>query len=249
MLNTGNYVSSRTVLDGVASYTDIVNLNPGDVYSWIWDIINALNIPLVYIPLSTEIDIQNYRGLLPQNYHKDIQIREYYSKTPLTKSTNLFFLSPNKDEILQIAPHINLEGDTGFITTDNFSSQSLKKEYSYLIRDGWVYVEFQEGKVEMMYQAFPIDKHGFPMIPEDVKLIRAVRSFIIKNADYKAWRKGLISEAIYRDSEQESYYATAAAQSHANMPDLATMENIRRFSSLLVSDPEQFSKSFKFLNK
>lgn len=248
MLNTARYISSFRVLDSVASYSDHDTYNLGDVLNWVWDVISYLNIPMVYLDTSVEIDIENYRGALPQNFHKEIQVRELYSKKPLIKATNLFFNSPNKEDVLEVVPHINLEGDTGFITTDAQSAHNFYTEYSYNIKDGWLYTEFQTGTVEMMYKAFPVDEQGFPLIPEDAKLIRAIKAYIIKTLDYKAWRKGLLSREIYADSEQEYYFAAASAQSHANMPDLAMMENIRRFSSLLVSDPNQYSKSFKFLN-
>lgn len=204
---------------------------------------------MYYIDEFVYIDIEDYRGQLPNNLQQVVQVRDYTSKTPLMESKYLFFQSPNKTDLEQTQAIINEEGGSVEYSTSQQSSSTRLDQFSYKISDGWIYCERKDTKLELAYKAYPIDEDGFPMIPEDAKFIRALKTFLIFKLDYLAWRKGIISEAIFRASEQDYYYAAGAAQSKANMPNLEMMESIRRFSSLLVSDPNQYLKSFKYLNR
>jgi hypothetical protein len=249
MLNTSKYISTNSIIESLARDADYDNVSIGDLLEWIWEVISYMNIPMYYTEATTTIEIDNYRGRLPFNFYKETQIRDTYSEVPYIKTTNIFYHIPDKDSINDVQAHINVDGGTEELSTSNLSSNKRIIQREFNIRDGWIYVEFETGDLEMAYKAYPLDESGFPLIPEDAKFMRAIKTFLIKNLDYKAWRKGIIPKDIYQDSEQNYYYAVAAAQSHSNMPDLATLETIRRFSSLMVSDPNQYAKSFKHLNK
>lgn len=248
MLKTDNYISSLAIFEAIARDADYDNISYGDAVEWIWEVIELLGIPMYYMDDLCEIDITDYKGILPSDMHSIIQVRDFYSKVPLSQTTNLFYRSDTETPS-QMQAIMLVDGGYEPLDTTELSSRARQLQYSYKVQDKVIYTEYQTAKLELAYSKFPIDKNGFPMIPDDAKFMRAVKAFIIMKLDYKQWRKQLISEAIYRDSEQNYYYAAASAQSKANTPDVATMETIRRFSSLLVSDNTQFNKSFKFFGK
>lgn len=249
MLDNSKYVSTMRILEGVARDAAYDNVSIGDALEWLWEVIEYLNIPLYYVDDIVYIDVEDYRGRMPENFQKLVQVRDYVTKTPLLESKYLFFKSPNKTPLDQIQAIVNVEGGSVEYSTSQQSASTRYDQYTYKIEEGWIYTEYSTTKIEMAYKAFPIDENGFPKVPEDAKFLRALKAFIIMKLDYLGWRKGLISEAIYRNSEQDYYYAAASAQSKANMPNLEMMEAMRRQSSLLVSDPTQYLKSFKYINR
>lgn len=249
MLDNNNYVSTKRILEAVARDAAYDNVSVGDALEWLWEVIEYLNIPMYYRDEFVYIDVEDYRGKLPINFQRLIQVRDYVNKTPLMVSKYLYFQSPNKNSLEQVQAIVNEEGGSVEYSTSQQSSSTRMDQYTYQIRDGWIYTERATTKLELAYKAYPIDEEGYPMVPEDAKFIRALKTFLIWKLDYLAWRRQIISEVVYRDSESNYYYAAAAAQSKANMPDLEMMESMRRQSSLLVSDPNQFLKSFKYINR
>lgn len=130
---------------------------------------------------------------------------------------------------------------TGITSTSDYA-------YTYIIQNDCIFTSFKEGKVEMVYLAFPTDEDGFPLIPDNQKYIEAVKSFIRMKIDYKLWRTNKIAKDIYEDSAQEWYWYVGAARNAANIPSIDKMESIK--NSWLRSIPKinQHDDSFSQLD-
>lgn len=247
MIKNSKYISTITILEAIARESDYDNVNLGDVVEWLWEVIEHLSIPMYYIDTTSSIDVLDYRGILPSKIESIDQVRDYYSKIPLLPTSNIFYKSPNKTSTAMPVAILNVDGGTETLDSLSLTSRVTNEQYQYKVENGYIYTEFPECKLEIAYKTYPIDAEGFPMIPEDIYFIKAVRSFIIMKLDKKQWRKGLLPENIYRDSEQDYYFCAAQAKGHAALPDLDMLEKIRRFSALLVSDTNGFNKSFNNL--
>jgi hypothetical protein len=102
--------------------------------------------------------------------------------------------------------------------------------------------------VLIAYDAFPIDKDGFPLIPDNIKFKRAVEQYIIMKADYILFRKGDISSELYNDSKIEWCWAVGGAQTAGVMPSLDQLESIKNMMVRVVPKLNQHRFGFKFMN-
>lgn len=247
MLNNSKYISTFSIIERVIRDSGYDDISFSDVVEWLWEVLGYLEIPLTLIDDNCYVDVTDYKGILPSNLESIQQVRDYYSQIPLIKVSDIFYKSPNKTKIDNNNAYLNGEGETINLDTNNVSASSRYGQYTYKIEDGMIYTEYQKVRVEIAYKRFPVDDKGFPIVPQDAKLIRALKNYIIMMMDKRAWRKQLIPQSVYAESSQDYYVAAAAVQSYSMMPDLAEMEKIRRFSSLLVSDTNNYDKSFKYL--
>ena len=238
------HVSVLSIVERITRDTEYTDVSVPSMIEWVWEILELLNIPVTFLDLTCEVDIVNYRGSLPVTLRKLTSAREFYSQMPMIEGTDLFFRSPNSKTGVASSAHINETGGPTTPTTDQMSSVNDTAQYKYKIENGYIIPEFFDGKIEIAYQAYPLDEFGYPMIPEDIKVINAVKFYIIERLDYKLFRSGKIADKVYNDSKVESQWAISSAISESNMPSLEEMEIIRRFSSLLVSDTSQFDKGF-----
>lgn len=124
----------------------------------------------------------------------------------------------------------------------------------FKIENGWFKTSFQKGEVNITYKKFPTDDEGFPLVPEEESYREALfwyvawKYFYIKkieasNADFNKFNH------LSLEAEQKWHWYCGQAGSEALMPDLFTLENIKRNFISLVPKLNSFDKSFSDLNR
>jgi hypothetical protein len=200
------------------------------------------------------IRIINYRGELPYDLISPIACREFVYKQPMIYSTDLYHKTQSTINLNSTSPSFMEWGEFQNITEADLIDQSIRAQYfnfkniyeqevyqglsdrfsniqkynfqlTYKYNDGFILTNFEEGWVEMVYRAIPTDDNGFPMIPDDEKIKRAVEYYIIERLDYKMWRQNKLSKDVYFNSQKELAWAIASAKSHADIPSIDQMES------------------------
>jgi hypothetical protein len=80
--------------------------------------------------------------------------------------------------------------------------------HSYQMNPNFLHFSFPEGKVELFYDAFPVDEKGLPMIPKDHKVTQALSWFIMR----QLLMRGMVHPTITfqeADARWENYYVRA----------------------------------------
>ena len=151
------------------------------------------------------IDIENYRGLLPEDFYEMIQVRTY---------------NENKD-----IPPIYFR-----TTLDTFYKSSRlwdKVAYTYKIQGRVIFCSpLKEGKLEVAYKALELDECGLPLIPDDAKFIRAIVAYIKMVHFTDLFDEGQITLQSLQNAQQEYTWAAAACSTSMKMPSLDDMEAI-----------------------
>ncbi len=119
---------------------------------------------------------------------------------------------------------------------------------TYQLGSGHITFNVKEGKVCMAYLALPMDKEGFPFIPDDVKYKRACSSYLQWKLDYILWRTGIINNAVYKESKDEYEWAIASAIAHIKTPDVNQAESLRRQLTKMIVRNEDFRTGFVNMN-
>jgi len=121
-------------------------------------------------------------------------------------------------------------------------------QYEYKINNGYIYTNFKEGFLELVYTGFVTDVHGFPMIPDDQRYIEAVRWSLIEHLDYRKWRVGEITDKVYQHTQQQRDWYIASARSKASIPSIDKMEAIKNMFLRSIPKTNEHDTYFKYSN-
>jgi len=234
MLNPG-YTSIERVIENVirdTGFTDEIYFP--DMVEWCFIAMELIGVPSAYIQSVTDgdtarghqppIEIIDYRGELPCDFHKLISIREYCNKLPLVHDSGTFLQSINQKDA-------------------NFYSN-----LTYKINNNYIFTNMKEGQLEMSYWSFPTDEAGLPMIPDDVKYIRAVESFLSFKIATKLWLQDKLTTDKKNYFEQSWYWDAKAAKGKADMVTYDMAESLKNQILRLVQRPNQASWNYAALN-
>ena len=117
----------------------------------------------------------------------------------------------------------------------------------YKLNNDYIFTNFKYGFIEMSYKAYPVDEMGMPMVPDNIKFIKAVEWYLISRIDYKRWRttRNPSDEKMWLYSDKEYLWYAQSARSAAHMPSLAMMESIKRMMLRSIPKINEFRAGFK----
>ena len=235
MLN-GKYVSYKRILEKLyQNYGFKDKIEWSVVLEWIGDGMDLIGANETYIrkvtgmdALTPTIKIIDYRGDLPCDLYKCIQAREYCTKTPMRYATDSFHIM-NK---------------TG--RSPEFNSNS---DYTYQLTNNHIFTNFETGEVEMSYIAFPIDEDGYPMIPDDVKFIRAIVDYVASCILKRQLLNNEISMQVYKELLQDTMFSMGAAHTRATLQNLDQAESFKNALLRTIPKVSQHTDGFVYLGQ
>ena len=225
---TGKHVDVSHIIERIyRDYGFDLEIKYDEVVEWIWDVIALIGAPQSFTDKVTDgstgmpqpIVVANYRGNLPVDLHKVHLARDYDTKMPMI-----------------------LKGST--YLRDSEQIYIKESQYTYTLNDNYIFTSFEEGNVELHYEAFPTNNLGMPLVPDDIKFVMATQSYIAERIGFKLWLQDHLSQRKYEKLEQERLYYIGAAQTRAATPSIDEMEGIKnRFLRLRVN-PDLHDTSF-----
>ena len=110
---------------------------------------------------------------------------------------------------------------------------------TYDVNNNFLTLNYKEGKVCIAYIAKPIDKNGFPLIPDDISYKQAVTKYCMYKLDYREWRKGKLGDKQFQYSDREWMFYCGQAKGSANMPSVDMLERIKHQWIKLIPENAQ----------
>lgn len=237
MLNSRSVSIYRIIenLFRTSAYTKYLNL--ADAVTLAGEAISMIGAPTAFVEKITDgdpdfdhpapIKIKNYKGKLPNDLYQIIQTRDYKTKKYMRYSTDTFHIAyhcPNSPDI-----------------------SGMQTDLSYKVRKGGIiHTSFEEGLVEMAYNAYYVDEHGFPLIPEEERYVKGIENYIKYNLYLPQWELGLIPDKVMAKTEQEYLFYMGSAENQALLVGLDEGISIKNFMVNLIPDinaPENFFKN------
>ena len=215
------YISIKEVLDNLLDNPLLQDLTLERVVNYTVDFIRKVGMPKVYIEKTANLEIKEYRALLPCDFHKMIQVRvfkEGYSQV-FRSSTDSFHLSKDK-------------GDSHDLT--------------YKLQGQAIYTSMKNGTIEIVYQAIPVDCDGYPMIADNSSFREALELYITKKRYKVLFDTGKIRGDVYSSTCQDYAFAVGQAQTSLIMPTIDEMKSITNSWNTLI--PRVREHSFGFIN-
>ena len=215
------YISIKEILDNLLDNPLLQDLTLERVVNYTVDFIRKVGMPKVYIEKTANLEIKEYRALLPCDFHKMIQVRAFnegYSQV-FRSSTDSFHLSKDK-------------GDSHDLT--------------YKLQGQAIYTSMKNGTIEIVYQAIPVDCDGYPMIADNSSFREALELYITKKRYKVLFDTGKIRGDVYSSTCQDYAFAVGQAQTSLIMPTIDEMESITNSWNTLI--PRVREHSFGFIN-
>jgi hypothetical protein len=122
-------------------------------------------------------------------------------------------------------------------------------DYTYLITNNYIKTNQESGYIMMAYQAIPLDKEGFPMIPDDVSFMEAIYWYITTKLLYPQWKQGSVRDAVYYDARRSWNFYCKQAYGNALMPNADQLESIKNTWLRLIPEINEHATGFSTLGQ
>lgn len=238
-----DYISIKNIVEGLyRDYNHQEELDVWDIVEWVAEALELVGTGQIYYDYIEDVPITNHRGVLPCNFSVLQQIS--YNGYPMRYATGTF------------EPSTTITYEDNYIKgkeveEKNFpqlqDSNNFFHGHSYYIKGGLINTSIENGCITMAYRGFALDKEGFPMIPKNVSLEKAVKAYCQMMLDRIEWRNQRIPNAVYSESKSEWNKYAGQARGSINMPNLDAMESIKNQWVRLKPDIIQHSQFFKGL--
>ena len=203
------YISIKEVLDNLLDNPLLQDLTLERVVNYTIDFIRKVGMPKVYIEKIANLEVKEYRALLPCDFHKMIQVRAFnegYSQV-FRSSTDNFHFSNNKRD---------------------------SHDLTYKLQGQVIYTSMKNGTIEIAYQAIPVDCDGYPMIADNSSFREALELYITKKRYKVLFDIGKIRGDVYSSTCQDYAFAVGQAQTSLIMPTIDEMESITNSWNTLI---------------
>lgn len=218
------FKSVKTIIAGL--YRDLalnIEINEQDVVEWCAEGLSLIGSYSQLQEVSTILSVVNHQVKLPCDlvYPKDIT----FNGRPLSWSTKSASNNYNCDTCNQIP--------------------TCCTDYNFYIQDGYLNTSLEVGDLCIVYLGIPIDNDGYPLVPDDVYFDKALKSYCTYMIDRIQFRKGLLPEVVFRESQKDWYFYVNSARGSAYMPDSSQMDRLAKVWVRLIPKPHSYTNGFR----
>ena len=263
MALTGQYVSIGRVMEGIfRDYGWTHEVDWVDALEWTGEVMDLIAVPQQYLDKVTDgnvdlnhpcaIGISKYRGLLPCDMLYPVQVRDAATKVPLRYSSDSFHTGLEKMEENVPTPPLTVTSfgsitfTSPFIVADSKLKDTCTSDLTYTINGCYIFTNFEEGSLELVYKAFPMDADGQPLIPDNVKYIQAVKAYIAEKIAQKLFIQGKLDGQKFNYLQRERDWYLGAATTAGLMPTVDQMETWKNQFVRLIPQMNAHGTGFKY---
>lgn len=215
-----------------------------DLIEWSVDALRFINVYDQYETKDECINIVNHRAEIPCNLIALLEVKA--NGIQLDKASNNNFKKPKGKLIEPYSYNLN--------TIDSMPLRlgrlyHLTNGDSFIFKNGWIKTSFKEGKLDIKYNTIPTDEEGLPLIPDEVSYKEAITWFIKMKHFYK---KAITEDRFrwfYQDAEVKWNKYCNQAGTKAMMPDVFTLENIKRNFLSFIPKMNSYKNFYNDLNE
>lgn len=239
MLN-GNFIPVDRVIEKV--YRDFPfdsDIDIDSLIEWTGEALELIGIPMAFKEFITDgnkdlnnpesISISNHRGMLP--------------------CVIIYLESAFKKEGENLIPMITSTSSTFFSGKNPGNNKQLSNTTpTYKLNNNHIFTSFEEGEVVIEGTTILTDERGFPMIPDNIKFVNAVSSYIQERIGFKLLMLDKITPGKYSLLQQERYWYMGAANITGKIPNLDEMESWKNILHRAIPLKAIHQSGFNYIN-
>lgn len=214
-----NYTNIKLIMDRLTRHPLLEDIPFETVIDYAVDFIRIVGTPPSFIEKTEKIEIKDYRGYLPCDYYQMIQVRllNNENRTKVFRySTDSFHMSDEKPK---------------------------RSDLTYKIQGDVIFTSIKDGIIEIAYQAMPIDKDGYPLIPDNSSYSKALELYIKLQWFTMLFDLGKITVQVLNNTQQQYAWAVGQAQTDLIRPTIDQMETISNMWNKLLPDTTRDHKT------
>lgn len=197
--------------------------------------------PSLYTDKVEELEIHDFRAVLPCDLVSIVQVRDSINGYALRAMTDTFYPKSGMEQKKCCTDLVN-----NVAPCDNRPPTPLW-EMSFKTQGQLIYTSFPEGKIEICYKAIPVDDEGYPLLLDNETYLAALESYIKKTVFTFKFDQGKISQQVYQQSLQDYAWNAGMLDAEMKIPSISEMESITRMWNTLLFQPNHFNDTFRRL--
>ncbi len=202
------------------------NVRKVDVVDHVKAVLKLLRVPATFEEKSIVLTINNFRVILP----KDLYLLKSVNAMKANDVPGIRLKSSSDDRILQ--QHVRPDDKPTTVT------------YKHV--PGWIYTDFEEGEIEVIYSAFQVDESGFPLIPDNESLLLAIENYIKVRHFTILVETGHLTDKVLDRAEQQCDWYMGQASNSFDIPTEDEAESLFDAIVRLIPDRDAFFTNFKY---
>lgn len=200
------------------------------------DFIQLIGTPAIYNEKTTIVEIRDWRGALPCDFDKMIQVRVAanqhsgrYDNCSAVISRPVFRKSDHSFHMSDFRPDVLLQ------------AMDLKYKTQGMV----IFTSTKDLDVEIAYRAFAVDDEGFPLLPDNASFLRGLEAYIKMKWFEIKFEEGTLPQQVMDRVDREYCWAVGDAQSEFSRMSLDDAQTLfASFKTLLPRNNEHWKEFF-----
>ena len=239
-MTNSNYKSLGMILWRVLKNPLASELTYEEAAEYALEFIKLLGAPVIYLDNVKMLELSCHKTALPCDllYLNGVRYMDtdlegaIHEPIAMREATNVYHLDP--------AEFAN-ETNTDF----NLRGNHRRNEFTYQIQKGILFASVPEGSVEISYKGIAVDEDGYPLIPDNEKVMLGLEYYILSRYLEPLWMMGKITDKAFEYIQQKRYFYTPSAFTSLQMPSLDKMETMMNSLNRLIINTTAHQNFFK----
>lgn len=201
--------------------------------------------PKMYKDKIEDVEIHEFRGLLPCDLISIIQVKDRKTGICLRSMTDNFTkglepkpqMPPKPKDLLN---NIKKPIDHEYIPPQH----KYREEPSFKTQGRVIFTSFPEGCVEIAYKSIPVDDDGFPLLIDNENYLAALEAFIKLQVFTIKFDTGKIAANVLQNAQTDYAWRAAELGQEFNTPSVSEMESITRMINTNLLSMRHFDNGF-----
>lgn len=245
MVKEVQYTSVNRIMDDLTEHPLLRDVTLEQVIRHAVRFISIHGFPHLYQDKIEDVEIKDFRGLLPCDLISIVQVKDLATGICLRAMTDDFPMGmlPNPPKPC-IDAHDNVPPPKDMYLPP---LRRILEEPAFKTQGRVIYVTFPHGKVGIAYKAIPVDENGYPMLPDNENFLAALEAYIKKQVFTVKFDTGKIAAPVLQNAAQDYAWLAGQLASEFQIPSLSEMEAISRMMTQLIPNVRRFDRGFKHL--
>lgn len=242
MVKEIRYTNIRRVLDSLVEHPMLSDLTLEQAVRHVLRFISIHGYGKLYQDKEEDVDIHEFRGLLPCDLISIIQVKDLCSGICLRSTTDSF--TPGIKERGKAPSHRNQPPlHMPYIPPMAHGHG----EATFKTQGRVIFTSFPEGRVRIAYKAIPTDEDGYPLLIDNETYLACLEAYIKKQVFTVKYDQGKIAAGVLDNAKQDYAWLAGQLQSEFQLPSLSEMASVTRMVTALIPRMREFDKGFKSL--
>lgn len=245
MVKEIQYTSIKRVLDNLTEHPMMADLTLEQAIRHTIRFISLHGYPKLYEDKIIDLEIQDFRGLLPCDLISIVQVKDKRTGLCLRAMTDNFpaGMMPHPEPKKEKEPNVHGEIHEQYIPL----MKKYAEEPAFKTQGRIIYTTFPEGCVTIAYKSIPVDENEFPLLIDNETYLACLEAYIKKQVFTVKFDTGKITTGVLQNAQQEYAFLAAQLRSEMAIPSVSEMESITRMWNTMIPKVRQFNNGFRHL--